>query len=272
MSNDQVFCSYQGKLLNSRHVNGLAMMEAFYASRLTLPRHSHRNAGFCLILKGEYTESYGKTVLECKPSHVKFQPAREEHSDRYGQEGVRCFVVELDAGWLARMGTSALVETTPGLFRDGSIVWLMLKLRQELRCDDDGAQVAIEGLMLQLLAEARRRKVILKERNPRWLRQTVELLHERFAEPLTLSDIAQSAGVHPVYLASAFRHSYDCSVGEYLRRLRIEYACGRIAGTDMPLVEVALAAGFSNQSHFTRLFKRQTGMTPARYRSAVRAS
>jgi AraC family transcriptional regulator len=272
MRDDRTFCGYQGELLHRRNVNGLAVMEATYASHLKLPNHSHRNAGFCHILRGEYTESYGKTVLECRPTDVKFQPAQEEHSDRYGQGGVRCFVVELNPGWLARMGASALVANSPALFRDGSVAWLMMRLRQEILSHDDGAQVAIEGLILQLIAEASRRKVSAGDGNPRWLQQTIEVLHDQFTEPLTLSDIAQSVGVHPVYLASAFRRHYHCSVGEYLRRLRIEYACSRMASRDTPIVDVALSAGFSNQSHFTRIFKRLTGMTPARYRSATRSS
>jgi len=272
MADHRTYCNYQGQLLSSRNVNGLSTMEAAYASRLKLPKHSHRNAGFCLILKGEYVESYGKTVLECKPSNVKFQPAQEEHSDHYGNAGVRCFVVELDPGWLARMGASALVATSPNLFSNGSIAWLMMRLRQELRSQDSAAEAIIEGLMLQLIAEVSRRRVTLGSDAPRWLQQTIELLHDRFAEPLTLSTIARSAGVHPVYLASAFRHRYHCSVGEYLRRLRIEYACDRIAKTNTPLVEVAFSAGFSNQSHFTRIFRRCNGMTPAQYRSAMRAS
>jgi AraC family transcriptional regulator len=170
------------------------------------------------------------------------------------------------------MGASALVDKSPTVFRDDSVAWLMMRLRKELLYHDDGAQVAIEGLMLQLIAETSRRKVTLGDSDPRWLQQVIEVLHDQFAEPLALSDIARTVGVHPVYLASAFRRRYRCSVGEYLRRLRIEYACGRIANTQTPLVDVALSAGFSNQSHFTRVFRRVTGMTPARYRSAMRSS
>src|SRR5262249_49244643 len=158
---------------------------------------------------------------------------------------------------------SALVSTSPNVFSNRSIAWLMLRLRQELLSLDSAAPVVIEGLMLQLIAEVSRKRVTSGADTPHWLQQTIELLRDRFAEPLTLSTIARSAGVHPVYLASAFRHRYHCSVGEYLRRVRIEYASDKIANTNTPLVEVAFLAGFSNQSHFTRIFKRCTGMTPA---------
>jgi AraC-like DNA-binding protein len=71
-----------------------------------------------------------------------------------------------------------------------------------------------------------------------------------------------AVGVHPVYLASAFRRHYRCSIGEYKRRLRVEFICGEIARSDAPLSQVALAAGYSDQAHFSRSFKRFAGMTP----------
>jgi AraC-like DNA-binding protein len=69
---------------------------------------------------------------------------------------------------------------------------------------------------------------------------------------------------------SEFRKHYDCTIGEYPRRLRSEFACREIAVSDAPLVEIALSAGFANQAHFTRTFKRLKGITPTEYRSIYR--
>ncbi len=125
--------------------------------------------------------------------------------------------------------------------------------------------------MLEVIAEAWRGSAgRLDRRPPHWLKWAKEILHEKFSEHLTLSDIAALVGVHPVYLATVFRRHHLCSMGEYLRRLRIEFACREISRTDAPLVDVALAAGFSHQSQFSRTFKRLTGQTPAQYRSQSR--
>jgi AraC-like DNA-binding protein len=76
--------------------------------------------------------------------------------------------------------------------------------------------------------------------------------------------------LHPVYLARSFRERYGVSIGEYLRRVRLDWAAAQLAATETSLAVLAADAGFADQSHFTRAFKRHAGLTPARYRRAVR--
>ena len=100
-----------------------------------------------------------------------------------------------------------------------------------------------------------------------WIQKAKNLIGERFQSPLTVSEVAELVQVHPVSLARAFRRTYHCTVGEYVRRLRIEFACQKLASSEEPLVEIALSSGFSEQSHFCRIFKRLTGLTPSQYRN-----
>jgi AraC family transcriptional regulator len=60
-------------------------------------------------------------------------------------------------------------------------------------------------------------------------------------------------------------------VGEYVRNLRIERATLQLAQTELSLAEIALAAGFSDQSHFSNLFRQRTGFSPSRFREASRS-
>ena len=106
-------------------------------------------------------------------------------------------------------------------------------------------------------------------RFPQWLEKVRNIVEQRFAEPFKLSEIAAEVGVHPVHLAREFRKHYGSSVGEYLRRVRIEYACRELMGSDVAVTNIAFAAGFADQSHFSRTFKRLCGTTPGRYRASV---
>jgi AraC family transcriptional regulator len=146
----------------------------------------------------------------------------------------------------------------------------MQRIYDEFRCTDTVSALAVEGLTLELLAEGVRQGPRHVERSPpRWLRQARDLLHEGFRQRLTLDGIAETVGVHPAHLARVFRQQQGCTVGDYVRRLRIEYACHCLSTSDTALATIALAAGFSDQSHFSKVFKRQTGMSPAVFRESV---
>ncbi len=271
MKKNRNHSSYHGEFINNRFVKGLFLAETLYAPNLKLHNHSHPNAGFCLILQGGYTESYDRTLLECKQSYVKFQPAGEMHSDLYGNKSVHSFIIELELSWLNQMGANYLVGNNPVIFRNNSMAWLMMRLRKEFHSMDAEAPLVIEGLVLELIAEASRNRTrVSDDKQPRWLRQAKEFIDERYFEPLTLSVIAELVGVHPVYLANSFKQHYQSSIGEYLRLRRVELASHKISTSKDSLVNIALAAGFSNQSHFSRIFKQVTGMSPAQYRAACR--
>jgi AraC family transcriptional regulator len=90
-------------------------------------------------------------------------------------------------------------------------------------------------------------------------------------EGVTLSALASAVGLHPVYVARAFRARYGCAVGEYARRLRIGRAARELADGTQPLAVIAAQAGFADQSHFSRVFRRHTGLSPSAYRRHCRA-
>ena len=147
-----------------------------------------------------------------------------------------------------------------------------MKLYREYRRMDQLSPLIIEGLALEIIAEVTRREFRLERRPPRWLLQARDLLQAEFSRNLTLNSLAKSVGIHPVHLATTFRQHYRQTVGEYVRQLRIEYACGELSASDAPLVDIALAAGFFDQGHFSKTFKRFTGISPARFRETMRSS
>jgi AraC family transcriptional regulator len=102
------------------------------------------------------------------------------------------------------------------------------------------------------------------------LEEARDRIHAELGSRPSLSGLAQSVGVHPVTLARAFRRAFGCTVGEYVRNLRIERAALQLAETELPLAEIALAAGFSDQSHFSNLFRQHTGLSPSKFRRVAR--
>ena len=116
-----------------------------------------------------------------------------------------------------------------------------------------------------------RRQTASSKLPPQPLRLAYELIQDRFAEPLTVGEIALTVGMHPVYLVRSFRKHYRTTIGEFQRKLRVQFACRQISTTDLSLLNIALASGFYDQSHFYRTFKQLVGMTPTEYRAISRS-
>jgi AraC family transcriptional regulator len=127
--------------------------------------------------------------------------------------------------------------------------------------------LSIEGLVLELIAEASRAGANDPlDKSPRWLGEAEEFLRSNFSEPFDLGDLAKVVGVHPVHLARVFRRQKGCTIGEYVRHLRLDFAQRQLSETENSLSDIAAAAGFADHSHLTRTFKRYLGLTPSKYR------
>jgi len=106
---------------------------------------------------------------------------------------------------------------------------------------------------------------------PKWrLRRVQTLVEQNLVRPLTLRDMAAAAGLSRMHFAAQFKAATGCSPHHYLLCQRVEAAKMLLSGTDLPLVEIALDVGFSAQAHFTTVFKRLVGETPARWRRSHR--
>ena len=81
-----------------------------------------------------------------------------------------------------------------------------------------------------------------------------------------MRSLAKEAGVHPVHVARVFRRQHGTTVAGYVRKLRVAWAQEELLRPGATTVEVALAAGFADQSHFARVFRRVVGLTPGQWR------
>jgi AraC family transcriptional regulator len=262
--------SYYGQRVRGLNAGGLLLSERAYPPRLELPPHAHERPYLCAVLQGGYTERCGGKEWSCAPQTVFLRPQGEVHTDRFSDAGGRVFGIEFGAEWPARIGALGSVLSRPAALT-GVCAALALRLYREFRTNDLASPLAVEGLVLELLAEACRFEAQYAGAGmPRWLARVRDILHERFRAPPALAEMAREVGVHPVHLARVFRRRFACTVGEYVRRLRIQFACRELALTGCSLVDIALAAGFCDQSQFCRAFRQQLGMTASQFRRQMR--
>jgi AraC family transcriptional regulator len=220
------------------------------------------------VLEGSIDKAFPRSECYSPASTAITMPAQERHKDRFERAGAHMLVLEPDPAAEELFHPCARALERISHFRDGAIVALAWRISAELRWPDAVSYLAVEGLALEMLAVAARRtgQVRPERRPPPWLSTVREMLHASFAEPLRASELAAQVGVHPVLLARVFREHTGESLGHYVRRLRLDWATAQLTTSDIPLSDLALRAGFTDQSHFTRAFKEHTGLTPAQYR------
>jgi hypothetical protein len=133
-------------------------------------------------------------------------------------------------------------------------------------------QNPIENLLLDVY------KKFLKQKSgtrkiPEWAKELKEIIQDQIDTNLTLSlkEVSQSLNVHPSYLSREFSKYFDnLSFGDYIRKLRIQKAVQLLNDSSHSLAEIAYLTGFSDQSHFNRIFKKYTGKNPSEYRKKSR--
>jgi AraC family transcriptional regulator len=256
-----------GSTIRRCDIAGFSLTEAVYAEGVSLDRHCHANAYLLLDLSGQYSEKHSHRDFVWGEGALHLLPAGERHENEFAT-AVRCLRVKIEPQVIERLGDeSRLALSEPREISGPLTAWLSNRLLREFRAQDDVAPLAMEGVLLEMLAEsARTRDEASGSSVPAWLRRVREALDESYLQAPGLADLAAVGDVHPVHLSREFRKRYGITIGEYIRKRRIEHASGLLANSGMPMAEIASQCGFSDQSHFCALFKKYSGMTPAKFR------
>jgi AraC family transcriptional regulator len=252
-----------GVVLRRADVNGFSVGELSFPPGFLQAEFEPDLSYLAVVVDGAMEKSFAGGMSFGAGSALTM-PAGAKHSARFGAAGARIVIVK------GRGPSSGVRFQRFAQLRGGGFGWLAHRLAGELRATDAAAPLAAEGIALELLACVSRETSSRLNGAPAWLDTAEELLRSRIGDCVRLSELAAELDVPPVQVARAFRARHGLSVGEYGRRLRVEWAAAEIARGDRSLAEIAAEAGFADQSHFTRLFRRYVGTTPGRYRAFQR--
>lgn len=106
----------------------------------------------------------------------------------------------------------------------------------------------------------------IPSKNNELIKKAIRYISENFSHNLTLDDIAGYVHLNPAYFSTLFKQSTGSSFKEYLNMVRVEESKRLLAGTDYSIVDISAATGFEDQSYFSKVFKKYTGLTPKQYR------
>lgn len=251
---------------------GIEITDIWFPPNSVIPHHTHARPVFAVALDGAIDSRIVGRRLECGRDSVWTEPAGEGHRNRVGPDGARVMVLLPDqsADPQARACGPLLDEVHQ--FRHGGVRDLAERMALELREPDDAGRLALHGLALEGLALGLREAGSAARAGSLapWLRAARDLLHDRFRDRMTIHEIAETVGVGASTLARSFRAEFGVPLGTYQRTLRLQWAALQLVETDVALSTVALRAGFYDQAHMSRHFRRTWGLPPGAYRQAHR--
>lgn len=252
-----------GTVLNARSCGSIMVSTTRYAPRAELPAHEHVEAYLCLIADGAYHQTAGGRSDDCEPGMLMVHPLGHKHADRFGAQGARCLNIHFDRA----LGNDAAIEHLFGDYRKLHLPGaapLQSRIERELAGTDDAAPLALQAATLELVALACRQPRYAGI--PAWMTRVFEKLNDDPYRSPSITELASLAGVHPAHLARSFHRASGCTIGDYLRHLRVRRACEVLSASRRPIASIALDAGFADQSHFSRVFRHVTGETPRAWR------
>jgi AraC family transcriptional regulator len=251
---------YAGDILGKVQQEGIyASVSRYHKHLFNDAWHCHENAHISFVIRGGCSEKK-KNLYERLPGTTTFYHSGEPHQMIYMHNSLHVNL-EMDNSFFDRFNFAEdIFEKTIGKTPDARL--LMLKIYRELATAGNQALPSIQMLLLEFLNRAEKWRY--EERIPEWMRNIHELINDRWAETLTLNELAVAASVHPVTVSHYFPQYFGCTLGAYMRKLKVEKAI-QLLKSGSTLAETTYQCGFFDQSHFTRIFKELTGYLPAQY-------
>jgi AraC family transcriptional regulator len=245
-----------------------AISDLSFGGGTFLREHAHERACLAFVLAGSVDKRFASSAHLLGVSQAVTMPAGANHSDRFATTGARMLVIEPLSSDEDDLGPCKPLFDRISALSVPSPIGPIWRLTSELRASDSAAPLALEALVLDLVARTIRRlkPVPLSPRPPEWLAVVEERLHNWDSTPVRVATLADDIGVHPVHLARVFRVHHGVPLATYLRGLRLDWAAGQLR-TTTSIADISVGAGFVDQSHFTRAFRAHTGLTPGRYRA-----
>lgn len=258
---------WYGTTERTQTIGGVHLSIVRHDRAVSIGVHEHTLSYFLLPFAGGYRETRDRVTIEYDPFSIVFHPAGFIHCDEMpGPE--KFFAIEFEAEWQSRIGHLFDLSAWRFELQHGEAVWLAIQLLQRFLDDELDDQFEVDAIVSEMLGIALR--LVDRDRPQRaWVNEVKLLLRTHHAERVSLEELGARVGVHPAALSRGFRLDEGITVSDYLARARVQAACRLMTDVGLSLADVAVACGFADQSHLTRVFKSLTGSPPGVFRDLI---
>jgi AraC family transcriptional regulator len=225
--------------------------------------HYHENLHVSFIMQGGVLDKRKSRETERLSGELMFFHAGEPHQTIIESFPTKNINLAIEDEFLQDNLTTE-AEIKSAVDRNPNAKFIMVKIYKELISEDVFSDSSIKMLLLNLIHA--NPETESKNTRPGWTKIVAELTRDKWNESLTLKDLSEAAGVHPITVSKHFPKYFSCTFGEYMRRLKIEKSLYFLKVSSFSLTDIAFECGFSDQSHFIRTFKQLTGFLPNNYK------
>ncbi len=262
--------TFFGENRKSFQADGLSIVDSQFYNYSSCPWHYHENAHFAFTTSGRLTETHKKRKLHLSAGSLLYNHSQEPHCNSDYSEKVAALHVDISPQWFNKYGINYSVIEGLNQINDPLIKNIFFNIYKEIKYYDSISPLSVESLVVNAITIMSNTGVDQNSLMPLWTKKAKEVLYEAYAEEISLKQLASMVNIHPVYLCQKFPVYFKCSFGEYIRKIRIEKAVDMILNKkDYSLTEIAYAAGFADQSHFIRTFKKNIGITPLAFKKMI---
>ena len=229
-----------------------------YTHAAQIARSGEAPAGFTLVLRGRYADTFEGRRFDYQPLSAVFHPEGLAYDQEIGHGGADLVTIDLAPRMLGGLARSRAGIGAVHDLSGSPLVWTLLSAYSHLAQAERHPLVVEEPVaeVLHALAAGRHRGPL---QEPPWMGRVTRLIETRFRDPLSLARCASVAGVQPVYLARVYRRVFGQSMRDTVHRLRTLAACRLIQHGRFSLAEIAAQTGFDDE---TQLAAACHGMTP----------
>jgi len=171
--------------------------------------------------------------------------------------------------WAISAGLAHNSKTDHEMLRKGMMVYDALYSWAKYHKNEKHRQNPNEQLLVDVFEKFLKQKP--SKKIPLWAKELKEIIQDQIDTNISLKQLSLNLDINPAYLSREFSKYFDnLSFGDYIRKHRIEKAIEYLNNSNYSLTKIAYLTGFSDQSHFTRIFKKHTGQNPSVYRKTLR--
>lgn len=259
---------FYGQTNQTIYLNGITLTDTEYTHDY-VDWHYHENAYFTFILQGNVIEGNKKEVYNCSAGSLLFHNWQEPHYNIKPEGYTRGFQIEMNNAWFNNLDFN--IDHLQGSIKlsNVDVKLLLYNIFKETKMEDETSALSIQTLLLKALSKMFNNSHLSLDKNPAWVHRIKEILYYEYSEKLTLDYLSKNLNIHPVHLSRDFSKYFNCNLGDYLRKLKVEKSYSLLPNLQLSLTEIAYASGFADQSHFIRCFKSESGLSPKQFRQIM---